>query len=320
MRILFITNSRIGDAVLSTGVLAHLIERHPAAEITIACGRAAGELFVAVPGVREVYLIDKEPRGRHWLKLWRHMAPQRWDIIVDLRASAIAYFLWAGRRYVMKASKTPEHRLVHLARVVGMNHVLPPRIWIRPEHELAACNLLPEGPPTLAVAPTANWRGKIWPSDRFAELVARLTATDGILPHARVVVLGAGGERTLAEPVLASVRAARCIDLVGKVDLLTAFAALRRCAFFVGNDSGLMHLAAASGTPTLGLFGPSRVEHYAPWGVRTAAVCTPVPYDTLARSPGYHPQTTDTLMDSLTVEMVEAAAIDLWRRNFGEAA
>ena len=47
---------------------------------------------------------------------------------------------------------------------------------------------------------------------------------------------------------------------------------LRRCNVLVANDSGLMHLAAAGGVPTVGLFGPSPVENYAPWGRRTAVV------------------------------------------------
>ena len=53
MRILFITATRIGDAVLSTGLLAHLIEHHPEARITIACGPVAAPLFSAVPGWSE---------------------------------------------------------------------------------------------------------------------------------------------------------------------------------------------------------------------------------------------------------------------------
>ena len=111
----------------------------------------------------------------------------------------------------------------------------------------------------------------------------------------------------------------RRIDLVGKADLLTAFACLERCAFFVGNDSGLMHLAAAARVPTLGLFGPSRVEHYAPWGAHAAVAQTAIPYDDLC-PPGFVPRPTDALMDSLSVDMAEAAARALWRRCRGFAA
>jgi len=89
---------------------------------------------------------------------------------------------------------------------------------------------------------------------------------------------------------------------------------------FIGNDTGVMHIAAAMGTPTLGLFGPSRPEHYAPWGPRTAVVRTAKSYDELVGAPGYDHRTTDTLMDTLSVDMAEAAARRLCASLSGVAA
>ena len=60
-----------------------------------------------------------------------------------------------------------------------------------------------------------------------------------------------------------------CVDCVGKGDILASAAAIDRAALFVGNDSGLMHVAAAAGRPTLGLFGPTEWWLYGPWGPRT---------------------------------------------------
>ena len=76
-----------------------------------------------------------------------------------------------------------------------------------------------------------------------------------------------------------------------------------------------MHLAAASGVPTLGLFGPSREVHYAPWGAHTAAVRTPASFEELVGAPGYYYGDQTTLMASLSVDAVDAAARDLWRRE-----
>jgi heptosyltransferase-3 len=101
---------------------------------------------------------------------------------------------------------------------------------------------------------------------------------------------------------------------VGRTGLTAAIACLRRCTLFIGNDSGLMHMAAAAGAPTLGLFGPSRDEHYAPWGPKAALVRTVESYDELVGAPGYDHKTTGTLMDGLSVDAAEDAAIKLWRR------
>jgi ADP-heptose:LPS heptosyltransferase len=191
-------------------------------------------------------------------------------------------------------------------------------LWTLPRHERAAAALLPAGPPLLAIGPAANWRGKQWRAERFAELARRLTGSAGLLPGARIAVMAAQHERPQAAPLLAAMPPDRVIDLVGRTDLLTAAAVLRRCALFVGNDTGLMHIAAASGAPTLGLFGPSPVEQYAPWGSRTAVASTELPRLALF-GPGFDHRTTDTLMDSLSVEAAEAAARRLWERANGTA-
>ena len=155
-----------------------------------------------------------------------------------------------------------------------------------------------------------------------ADLVARLTGPAGMLAGARVAVLAAAEERDQVQPLLAAVPAERLLNLVGRTGLPVAAAVLRRCAFFVGNDSGLMHMAAAVGTPTLGLFGPSHTTHYAPWGPRAAWVRTAKPYAELVGGPGYDHRNTGTLMASLSVDSVTRAARLLWQRvaNAGGAA
>ncbi len=113
----------------------------------------------------------------------------------------------------------------------------------------------------IGLGPTANWAGKVWPAERFVALFHALQAA---LPGARAAVFAGPGaaERAMAAPVLAALPDA--IDLAGRLTLPEAAACLARCRLFVGNDSGLMHLAAAAGTPTLGLFGPTPASEYAP--------------------------------------------------------
>lgn len=319
MKILFVTATRVGDAVLSTGLLSHLIDRFPGARFTIAAGPDAAPLFEDVPGLDRLISLPKRPWSMHWATLYRAVVLQRWDMVLDLRASALAYLLWTRERRVAEAGRRSEHRVRQLARIFALDPPPNPRLWIAPRREEAASMLVPQGGPAIAIGPAANWRGKEWRAERFAELAQRLTAPDGMVPGARVVVLAAAHERPQALPLIEALPPSRRIDLVGKVDLLTAAAVLRRCGLFIGNDTGLMHLAAAAGTPTLGLFGPSPIEQYAPWGAHTATVATAIAHRDLI-PPDFNRLTTDTLMDSLSVDAAEEGARRLWARISGKAA
>jgi heptosyltransferase-3 len=317
MDILFVTATRIGDAVLSTGLLSHLVERNSGARLTVAAGPVAAPLFEAVPGLERLISVNKRRWAAHWLELYGAVATRRWDLVVDLRGSALAWLLRTRDRRVMAKGDRSEHRVRQLARLFDLDPPPSPRLWISTVHERAAEILVPAGPPVLAIGPAANWRGKQWRGERFAELATRLTAADGLLPGARVAVLAAGHEQ--AEPLLAAIPPRRIIDLVGRTDLLTTAAVLKRAALFIGNDTGLMHIAAASGVPTLGLFGPSPIEQYAPWGANTATVGSEAARQAVFAKDFDH-RTTDTLMDSLAVEAVESAARGLWSRVASQAA
>ena len=313
MHILFVTATRIGDAVLSTGLLSYLIRQYPGARLTIAAGPVAAPLFEAAPGLDRLLLVRKRRGGLHWPELYARTLGRRWDLIVDLRGSLLAWLLRAGERRVMAKGDASEHRVRQLGRLFDLAQPPSPMLWTAARHEQEAERLVPPGAPVLAIGPAANWRGKQWRAERFAELASRLTGVGGLLSGARVAVLAAAHERPQAAPLLAAIPPAALIDLVGKTDLLTAAAVLGRCAMFIGNDTGLMHIAAASGTPTLGLFGPSPITQYAPWGEGAAVVRTALPPEAMFTA-GFDHRTTGTLMDSLTVEMAEAAARDLRQR------
>src|ERR1700710_2591046 len=74
MRILFISSNRIGDAVITCGVLDHLIRTHPEARFTIACGPAARDVFARMPNHERTIIVVKHRRDLHWLRLWRDAA------------------------------------------------------------------------------------------------------------------------------------------------------------------------------------------------------------------------------------------------------
>ncbi len=269
MRILFVTSSRIGDAVLSTGLLDHLLRSYPEARFTVACGPVAAGLFAHMPRLDRLIVFDKRRFGMHWLLLWAMVAPHCWDLVVDIRASALAYLVPTRRRAIMR--KRRGHKTVQLAAMLGLTPPPLPVVWIGDADRARARALLPDGgAPLLVLGPTANWAGKVWPAERFVALTQALLA--GPLAGAVVAVLAGPGavERAMAAPVLAALPGA--VDLSGQLSLSEAAACMERAALFVGNDSGLMHLAAAAGAPTLGLFGPTPAAEYAPAGRCAAAV------------------------------------------------
>ena len=138
MHILFVTATRIGDAVLSTGLLSHLIERYPHARLTIAAGPVAAPLFEAVPGLEQIVVVEKRRWSLHWLPFYSAVATRRWDLVVDLRGSAVAWMLRAGERKVMAKGDAREHRVRQLARLFDLDPPPNPHLWTAPHHERAA--------------------------------------------------------------------------------------------------------------------------------------------------------------------------------------
>ena len=156
----------------------------------------------------------------------------------------------------------------------------------------------------------ANWLGKTWPLERFSRTAMRLLDAEGPMKGGRLMVLGGPEDHKLAKGLRDVVMRNQFIDLTEDTDLLTAFACLKRARLFIGNDSGAMHLAAAAGAPTLGLFGPSDEQLYGPWGANTLVARGPRTFEQIrAVDPGFG-QALCHMMD-LTVETVATAAEDL---------
>src|ERR1700733_276169 len=130
MKILFVTATRIGDAVLSTGLLGHLAERHPGARFTIAAGPAAAPLFAAVPGLDRLLILEKRKWSLHWAALYRQVAAARWDLVVDLRGSGLAYLLWTRARVVAAKGDYAEHKVVQLGRLLALDPPPAPLLWL----------------------------------------------------------------------------------------------------------------------------------------------------------------------------------------------
>ncbi len=309
MKILFITANRVGDAVLTTGLLAWLEQRYPDASFTIACGPYGADLFRAVPRLERLIVMKKKKLNGHWIDLWRQCIGTKWDLIVDLRNS-VASRLLRARQCATHGQSSGKHKVVDNGAVLGLTPPPNPHIWIAPAAVREAERLLPPDTPILALGPAANWALKQWPIEHFIGLVKTLTAPDGALPDASVMVVADAREHDQVAPLLHAIPENRRIEIIGR-DLQTATACLKRARLYVGNDSGLMHLSAALGIPTLGLFGPGFPLVYGPWGERCAYVSTPESRDELLASMANLSAPPATLMQSLSVERVAAAAKDL---------
>lgn len=307
MKVLFITSTRIGDAVLSTGLLHHIMTTHPDSRITVVCGPVAQSLFEGFPNLEELIVLKKQKRNKHWIALWKKVVWTRWDMVVDLRNSAVSRLLFAKKRYIHGARiDKSRHKVEQNAQAMKLDTVPDPKLWFSEQQKKAAQDLMSSGEsPVLGVCPTANWIGKTWPVENFIELVSHLTGEGGAFQGWPVAVFAAPGEEEDALKLLHSIPEEKRIDLIAKGSPGLAAACIARCGYYIGNDSGLMHCAAACGVPTLGLFGPTRSDLYHPWGAHASYVRTPESFEELTGYEGFNAKTlTHTLMKSLTVDAV----------------
>jgi heptosyltransferase-3 len=249
-------------------------------------------VFTRMPNRERTIILRKQPWGRHWLPLWATTATKLWDLVVDIRGSALSWLVPTRRRAVFRRVRGP--KIAQLGAILDLSPPPAPVAWTNEADRHRVAELLPVDGPIVVLAPTANWEPKVWPAERFAAAFHLLASS--VLPGARPVVLAGPGpaEREIAERLLAALRDP--IDLVGVLSLPEAAAVLQRSALFIGNDSGLMHLSAATGAPTIGLFGPTDAATYAPMGVCATAV-------------------TAGSMDALSVDEVLKAARDLLARS-----
>src|SRR6185437_13904610 len=123
--------------------------RHPEARIWVAAGPLAAPLFAGVPCVERVLVVEKKAASLHWLELYAAVAGTRWDLVVDLRGSALAWLLPTREQRTTAKGDAGEHRVRQLARLFDLDPPPSPRLWTGPEHERQAALLVPPGAPFL---------------------------------------------------------------------------------------------------------------------------------------------------------------------------
>ncbi|WP_296815590.1 glycosyltransferase family 9 protein [Brevundimonas sp.] len=309
---LFITNTRIGDTILTTGALAALHRRHPGLRFTVVAGPVAAPLFAETPYVERVIPLRKTRFSGHWLRLWLQLAGVNWSVIADMRGSGVSRLLAARKHHVRTTTRDDRrHKAEQAASVVRASIAeAKPVIHVSDITRVRVRARLPEGR-LLALAPSANRVGKTWPIDRFADYLNAATRIGGPLSGWSVAILGGLEDAPAARRLQTALPDRRILDFTGEALLPTA-ALLGQSDLFVGNDSGLMHLAAAMNTPVVALFGPTDERLYGPWAVEHRIVRDPharFEFGATSRTVSE----TECQMDGVTVTQVLEATADILR-------
>ncbi len=282
--ILIVPYMWIGDFVRCHTVVKLLNERYPERPIDMLATTLCAPLADYMPGLRRAVVADL-PRSRLALaeqyalakRLKREgygtalVMPRTWKSTLAPFFAGIPertgfagearFFLLNNVRYGERALPRMVDRCAALALPAGAK--LPPD-WPLPElkvsrEEVEAWRtkrgLTADDRPVVALAPGAVGPSKRWPSAAYAELARRLMA-QGLA----IWVLGGPDEKALAGEIVGDTPAQ---DLTGN-DLREAILALAAASAAVSNDSGLLHVAAALGTPSIGIFGPTSPWHWAP--------------------------------------------------------
>lgn len=264
--ILYIAEADAEAAVLSSGVLAYLVDSLPQADITIVGSAASAPLFADTPRLTELIVMDKAGRF-DWIALWNRVRQTRWGLAVDMRGTRFTERLRRQKRAVKGVPRPGVHAVEDAAWTLQLDEIPAPRLFFAEETLAVADTLIGDDPsPILAVGPGADWIGKRWPAERYAKVAAPLLAEDGPLAGGRLMIVGEEADRDLAHTIRLAVPRARVIELQGKLTRLQTAAALSRAALYVGADSLWTQLAVAAGAPTVGVYGPSDDTRVGPWG------------------------------------------------------
>jgi lipopolysaccharide heptosyltransferase II len=310
-RILLRATNWVGDAVMTLPALAALHQLCPQAEIEVLARPWVGAVYVAAPGVSRVIAYDKDNAhaglgGR--LRLARELKQRNYDwAVLCQNAFDAAFVAWLarvplrlgyaadGRSFLLThaAPRRPQVRQVHetsyylyILREAGLLGQDPPAGGVQPSLVLAAEDtawadefLAGKGlaqARLLGLAPGAAFGpAKQWPADRFAA-VARDLASE----FDSVLLFGSQGEANACAQVASGLGGLTVLDLAGGTSLGQALALLSKLGLFISNDSGLMHAAAALGTPTVAVFGSTNPVTTGPLGprvslIREAVDCSP---------------------------------------------
>lgn len=285
MKVLVLQLKRIGDLVLTSPALATLRSRFPQAEITLAVADTCRELLQAMPYVDKA-LVFKRKGGNG--NLWRELLFSNFDICLDFTGndrSALFSVLSKARKRIafewvqksgcksllynelvrsnVRESHTVDHYL-HLLRPLGIQAAeVPIRLQLPDWVQKKVGQLLAEGAvssPFVLVHPGSARPEKYWLAERWAGVI------NGCADRGLPCVI-TGSSETAEQEHIGQIKAAlgtQCLDLSGRLDLLSLAELTRLARVCCTVDSAAMHLAAGFATPQVALFGKTNPFHWRP--------------------------------------------------------
>ena len=273
MKVLIIRFSSLGDCILLCPLAAYL-KTSGAEQVTVVTKRAYAEVFAAATGVDRVVAFDpggglrgllriaSDHRGRGWTVLDAHNNWRSRFLSWRLGGAAGRFAKHYRERLGLIVFKRAARGLPSileqygaLAEAVGFPTAgLAPGGIDVPERYVAAAaqRMRRDEHRFIAIAPGTRWPMKRWPVERFVDLAERLTRNKGY----RLLLMGDENDRATTSPI-AQRFGEWCVDITGQTGIIEGAGYLAHCSGFVGNDSGLTHLAEAMGVPVVALFGPT---------------------------------------------------------------
>jgi len=300
-RILVLRYRFIGDTILTVPFLRNLRRAEPDAEITWVVSPGTTEIIQGIPYVDELLVWDPvtihaDSSGGHRtvgqkLEFVKHLRGRCFDKAYVLKRSfssaLMGVFAGAGERVgfntegrgLLLTKRVPyrmdSHEVENFLDVLRADGVAVTdnylEYWLEPsevqrgDELLTTAGIVP-GEPLALIHPFAAYPPRGWHLEDFAALATGL-ATQGLRP----VVLGGGRDNGSYQEIQGHFPAAT-VSLVGVCNLRETMAVLKRGALFVGNDSGIMHLAAAAGIPMVALFGPQSPVRFGPWSSKARVI------------------------------------------------
>ena len=261
MKILFICSNLIGDTILSSGVINYFVDQNKDAKLTFVVGQTAAPLLKNYKNIENIIVFKKRKFNLHWFEIFQKTFKTKWDIVVDFRSSAISYLLRNNKKYIFKKHQNIHH-IEQLNSSFGFNcsNLFIP---ISDDEKNKANYDLDRSFIHIVIFPGGNWSPKVWSSDNFNEIMKLLINKYN---NIKFILVGSLEEKNkFYNKLIKGIKEELIIDLFGYNLTLTS-AYMQKSNIFIGNDSGLMHLAVANKLRVVSLFGPTNDKIYGPYG------------------------------------------------------